>query len=143
MPIAISNLVSFLSNGAWGYVADMFGRRWAMIIPAVIGVFITPFYLLSDSYALVSGAFIVQGAFLGAIYGQNPSYLSERFPTEVAGNGVRVLPVTREGQSGPASPVRKADFTSAITQPPRFHLADVHHNDGRGDRVHRDVAVQP
>jgi MFS transporter, SHS family, lactate transporter len=25
----------------------------------------------------------VQGAFLGAIYGQNPSYLSERFPTEV------------------------------------------------------------
>jgi SHS family lactate transporter-like MFS transporter len=83
MPIAISNLVSFLSNGAWGYVADAFGRRWAMIIPAVIGLFVTPFYLLSDSYALVSGAFIVQGAFLGAIYGQNPSYLTERFPTEV------------------------------------------------------------
>jgi len=31
----------------------------------------------------VAGAFILQGAFLGAIYGQNPSYLSERFPTEV------------------------------------------------------------
>jgi len=46
-------------------------------------VLITPFYLLSDSYALVAGAFILQGAFLGAIYGQNPSYLSERFPTEV------------------------------------------------------------
>ena len=27
--------------------------------------------------------FIVQGIFGGAIYGQNPSYLSERFPTEV------------------------------------------------------------
>ena len=83
MPIAMSNLVSFLGNGAWGYVADVLGRRWAMIIPAVIGVFITPAYLLSDSYAVVSGAFILQGAFLGAIYGQNPSYLSERFPTEV------------------------------------------------------------
>ena len=83
LPIAISNLVSFLSNGAWGYVADVLGRRWAMIIPAVIGIFITPFYLLSDSYPMVVGAFIIQGAFLGAIYGQNPSYLSERFPTEV------------------------------------------------------------
>jgi SHS family lactate transporter-like MFS transporter len=31
----------------------------------------------------VAGAFILQGAFLGAIYGQTPAYLSERFPTEV------------------------------------------------------------
>jgi hypothetical protein len=54
-----------------------------MIIPAAIGVLVTPFYLMFDSYALVAGAFILQGAFLGAIYGQNPAYLSERFPTEV------------------------------------------------------------
>ena len=27
--------------------------------------------------------FIIQGVFGGSIYGQNPSYLSERFPTEV------------------------------------------------------------
>jgi SHS family lactate transporter-like MFS transporter len=54
-----------------------------MIVPAAIGALITPFYLMSESYALVAGAFILQGAFLGAIYGQNPSYLSERFPTEV------------------------------------------------------------
>ena len=54
-----------------------------MIIPAAIGLFITPLYLFVDSYPLLAGAFIMQGAFLGAIYGQNPSYLSERFPTEV------------------------------------------------------------
>src|ERR1700758_2215658 len=54
-----------------------------MIIPAVIGLFVTPLYLFTDSYALLAGAFIIQGAFLGAIYGQNPAYLSERFPTEV------------------------------------------------------------
>jgi SHS family lactate transporter-like MFS transporter len=83
MPIALANLVAFLASGAWGYVADVLGRRWAMIIPAAIGACVTPFYLMFDSYALVSGAFILQGAFLGAIYGQNPSYLSERFPTEV------------------------------------------------------------
>ena len=28
-------------------------------------------------------AFTIQGLFVGAIYGQNPSYLNERFPTEV------------------------------------------------------------
>jgi SHS family lactate transporter-like MFS transporter len=83
MPIALSNLVGFLAMGGWGYVADVLGRRWAMIIPGAIGILVTPFYLMFDSYALVSGAFILQGAFLGAIYGQNPSYLSERFPTEV------------------------------------------------------------
>ncbi len=83
MPIALSNLVGFMAMGCWGYVADVLGRRWAMIIPGAIGILVTPFYLMFDSYALVSGAFILQGAFLGAIYGQNPSYLSERFPTEV------------------------------------------------------------
>jgi len=83
MPIAMANLVAFLASGFWGYVADIFGRRWAMIIPAAIGALVTPFYLFTDSYAIVAGAFILQGAFLGAIYGQNPAYLSERFPTEV------------------------------------------------------------
>jgi len=83
MPIAMANLVAFLASGLWGYAADIFGRRWAMIIPAVIGAAVTPFYLFPQSYHIVAGAFILQGAFLGAIYGQNPSYLSERFPTEV------------------------------------------------------------
>jgi MFS transporter, SHS family, lactate transporter len=83
MPIALANLVAFLASGFWGWVADRLGRRWAMIIPAAIGFFITPLYLFTTSYALIAGAFILQGAFLGAIYGQNPSYLSERFPTEV------------------------------------------------------------
>ena len=83
MPIALANLVAFLASGCWGFVADVFGRRWAMIIPAAIGLFITPLYLFINSYPLLAGAFIMQGAFLGAIYGQNPSYLSERFPTEV------------------------------------------------------------
>ena len=82
-PIALANLVAFLASGFWGGVADRLGRRWAMIIPAAIGFFITPLYLFTTSYVVIAGAYIVQGAFLGAIYGQNPSYLAERFPTEV------------------------------------------------------------
>jgi SHS family lactate transporter-like MFS transporter len=82
-PLALANLVAFFASGFWGWVADKFGRRWAMIIPAAIGIFITPIYLFSTGYLTIAIAFIVQGAFLGAIYGQNPAYLSERFPTEV------------------------------------------------------------
>jgi SHS family lactate transporter-like MFS transporter len=85
VPIALANLMGFLASALWGHVADVWGRgrRWAMIVPAIIGAFVTPLYLFTDSYATVAGAFIVEGAFLGAIYGQNPCYLSERFPTEV------------------------------------------------------------
>src|SRR5499433_3759553 len=50
MPIAMANLIAFLASGFWGYVADVLGRRWAMIIPAAIGALVTPFYLLFDSY---------------------------------------------------------------------------------------------
>src|SRR5205814_7739089 len=72
MPLAMANLVAFLASGFWGYIADVLGRRWAMIIPAAIGVVVTPFYLFPESYPLVAGAFILRGAFLGAIYEQQP-----------------------------------------------------------------------
>jgi SHS family lactate transporter-like MFS transporter len=83
LPIALANAVAFLASGSWGWVADRAGRRWSMIIPAVVGIFITPLYVFVGSYAVITHAFVVQGAFLGAIYGQNASYLSESFPTEV------------------------------------------------------------
>jgi SHS family lactate transporter-like MFS transporter len=83
MPIAIANLVAFLASGGWGILADMIGRRWSMIIPAFIGMFVAPTYLLTRDPAWIIGGFILQGCFAGAIYGQNPSYLTERFPTEV------------------------------------------------------------
>ena len=82
-PIALANLVGFIASACWGRVADGLGRRWAMIIPAAIGILVTPLYLFTYDYTVIVLAYIVQGAFLGAIYGQNPSYLSERFPTEV------------------------------------------------------------
>jgi MFS transporter, SHS family, lactate transporter len=83
VPLMFSNAATFVASFFWGRVADILGRRWSMIIPAVIALAITPIYLLTNDYMTVAIGFAVQGLFGGAIYGQNPSYLSERFPTEV------------------------------------------------------------
>jgi SHS family lactate transporter-like MFS transporter len=82
-PIAIGNFVAFLAMGFWGWVADRLGRRWSVIIPALIAIFVAPVYLLSNDFTVIVTGFLLQGLFGGAIYGQNPSYLCERFPTEV------------------------------------------------------------
>jgi MFS transporter, SHS family, lactate transporter len=82
-PLVLTNAATFLASFFWGGLSDKIGRRWAMIIPGVIGFFVTPIYLLTTDYTTIVIAFTLQGACIGAIYGQNPSYLSERFPTEV------------------------------------------------------------
>jgi MFS transporter, SHS family, lactate transporter len=83
VPLIFSNAATFAASFVWGWVADVLGRRWSMIIPAVIALLITPSYLLTSDYLTLAIGFALQGLFGGAIYGQNPSYLSERFPTEV------------------------------------------------------------
>jgi SHS family lactate transporter-like MFS transporter len=87
-PILIANIVGFVAMGFWGWVADKWGRRWSMIIPAAIGAVVAPFYLMTSDFATITIFFAIQAAFAGAIYGQNPSYLSERFPTEVRGTEI-------------------------------------------------------
>jgi MFS transporter, SHS family, lactate transporter len=82
-PVFWGNIVVFAGNSLWGFVADIWGRRPAIIVPAFIGIFITPLYLLTTNPEYIVGAFIAQGIFAGSIYGQMPSYLAERFPTEV------------------------------------------------------------
>jgi SHS family lactate transporter-like MFS transporter len=83
MPIAIANFASFLAMGFWGWAADRIGRRWSMIIPGVLALVAAPIYLLTSDFTLIVIGFVMQGMFGGAIYGQQPSYLCERFPTEV------------------------------------------------------------
>jgi SHS family lactate transporter-like MFS transporter len=82
-PLAFSNGLTFLASFFWGSLTDSLGRRWAMIIPAIIGAAIAPIYLLTTDYTTILIAFSIQGAFAGAIYGINPSYSAERFPTEI------------------------------------------------------------
>src|SRR5580704_5918421 len=83
IPILFFNLVGFAAMSFWGWWGDRFGRRWAMIIPAALAVPIAPIYLLTTDFTWITIGYILQGAFGGALYSQLPSYLSERFPTEV------------------------------------------------------------
>jgi SHS family lactate transporter-like MFS transporter len=82
-PIALANLVAFFAMGFWGLMGDKIGRRWAIMIPAAIGCVVAPMYLNTTDLFWITVWFAVQGCFAGAIYGLQPAYLNERFPTEV------------------------------------------------------------
>jgi len=82
-PLFWANIIVFFASGLWGAVSDRFGRRWAIIIPCTIGIFISPIYLLTSDPVWIVTGFILQAFFAGGKDSQNPSYLSERFPTEV------------------------------------------------------------
>jgi MFS transporter, SHS family, lactate transporter len=79
-----ANLVTFLASCGWGWVADKLGRRWAMIIPALLAIPLAPMYLLTGNFTLIWWGFVLQGACgSGGMQGQMATYLNERFPTEV------------------------------------------------------------
>ena len=84
LPVMLMSIGQFGSGVLWGWVADRLGRRWAMILPAALGLPIVPLYLFTHSYTLIVVFFGLQGWFAGGgIWSQAPSYLAERFPTEV------------------------------------------------------------
>jgi SHS family lactate transporter-like MFS transporter len=79
-----ANLVTFLASVVWGLVADKYGRRAAMIIPAMIAIPLAPVYLLSTDFTLIWWGFVLQGAAAaGGMQGQLATFMNERFPTEV------------------------------------------------------------
>jgi SHS family lactate transporter-like MFS transporter len=82
-PLFWANIVVFVGDSLWGLVADKWGRRAGIIVPATIAIFVTPLYLWTTLPVFIIGGFILQGIFGGSIGGQGPSYLAERFPTEV------------------------------------------------------------
>jgi len=47
LPIMLQSLVFFLSGSLWGWLADRVGRRWAIIIPALLTIPVAPLYLLT------------------------------------------------------------------------------------------------
>src|ERR1700751_575575 len=83
VPFMLANILSFLGMCFWGWTADIIGRRWAMMIPAAIAIPIAPLYLFTGSQFWITVGFGLQGALGGGLYSQLPSYLAERFPTEV------------------------------------------------------------
>src|SRR5262249_5620630 len=89
LPIALANTLFFMSSIFWGWVGERLGRRWAILIPAALGVPTAFLYLLAQDYTLVVIGFALQGMFAcGGMHVQYPAYLSERFPTEVRATAV-------------------------------------------------------
>src|SRR5262249_52633361 len=82
-PLVFTNIATFLAAFGWGVLADRIGRRCALILPAAIGLLVTPLYLATADYTLIAIGFSIQGAFAGSMYSQIPAYMTERFPTEV------------------------------------------------------------
>jgi len=83
-PIAFANIGVFVASGWWGWLADRIGRRWAMIIPALLALPVAPLYLLTNNLTLIWIGFVLQGMCGGGgMQGLMPTYLAERFPTEV------------------------------------------------------------
>jgi SHS family lactate transporter-like MFS transporter len=84
LPIALANAGLFISAILWGWVADRIGRRWAIAMPAALGLPVAFVYLLAQDYTWIVVGFALQGMFAcGGLWSGMPAYLSERFPTEV------------------------------------------------------------
>jgi SHS family lactate transporter-like MFS transporter len=84
LPAFLQSLVFFLSSPLWGFMADRVGRRWAILVPALLTIPVAPLYLMTGNYTMIVIFFALQGAFGGGgMHAQYPHYLAERFPTEV------------------------------------------------------------
>jgi MFS transporter, SHS family, lactate transporter len=84
LPVMLQSIVFFLSGSVYGWLADRIGRRWAIIVPALLTLPVAPLYLMTHNYAMIVLFFTVQGAFGGGgMHTLYPAYLAERFPTEV------------------------------------------------------------
>ena len=82
------NLGAIVGMAMWGRVSEtQLGRRGAVSLSAVIGVFAVPVYLGGASTVWLMCGALVMGATGIGIWGMAPSYLMERFPTEVRGVG--------------------------------------------------------
>ena len=67
----------------WGAVSEKVGRRWALMIPTFISIFIAPLYLSTTDPTMFLILFMLMICFVGGKDALNPGWLSERFPTEV------------------------------------------------------------
>lgn len=82
-PLFWGNILVFASSTFWGGLSDRIGRRWALMVPCTIGIFITPIYLMTQDPLIFTLGFLLQALVVGGKDTLNPAWLSERFPTEV------------------------------------------------------------
>ena len=83
VPVFWGNIITFLASAFWGAVSEKVGRRWALMIPTFISIFIAPLYLSTTDPTMFLIWFMLMICFVGGKDALNPGWLSERFPTEV------------------------------------------------------------
>ncbi|HVZ06281.1 MFS transporter [Rhodopila sp.] len=82
-PLFWGNILVLLSSAFWGGLSDKIGRRWALMIPCTIAIFIVPLYLMTHDPLMFTMFFLLQALIVGGKDTLNPAWLSERFPTEI------------------------------------------------------------
>jgi len=82
------NAGGIVGSAFWGGVSEgQLGRRGAVTCAAALGVAVSPLYLMSgDPRVLLIGAVLV-GFGAHGMWGAFPSYITERFPSDVRGAG--------------------------------------------------------
>lgn len=86
--IVALNVGGIVGSAFWGGVSEgRLGRRGAVTVAAALGVLVSPLYLMStDARVMLIGAVLV-GFGAHGMWGAFPSYLTERFPSDVRGAG--------------------------------------------------------
>jgi SHS family lactate transporter-like MFS transporter len=89
LPFIIAlNAGGIAGSAFWGGVSEgRLGRRGAVTSAAALGILVSPFYLLSTSSAMLLVGAVLVGFGAHGMWGAFPSYLTERFPSEVRGAG--------------------------------------------------------
>jgi len=82
-PVFWANILTFLACGFWGAVSEGVGRRWALMIPMTVALFLIPLYLTQVDHTMFFWCFLLFICFFSGKDALNPGWLSERFPTEV------------------------------------------------------------
>src|ERR1043166_4230369 len=82
-PVFWANIFTFLACAFWGAVSQTVGRRWALMIPMTIALFLIPLYLTQVDHTMFLWFFLLFICFFSGKDALNPGWLSERFPTEV------------------------------------------------------------
>jgi MFS family permease len=86
--IIVLNVGGIAGSAFWGGISEgRLGRRGAVTCAAALGVAVAPLYLMSSAgVILLTGALLV-GFGAHGMWGAFPSYLTERFPSDVRGAG--------------------------------------------------------
>jgi SHS family lactate transporter-like MFS transporter len=86
--IVALNVGGIFGSAFWGGVSEgRLGRRGAVTCAAALGVAVSPLYVMSaDTRIMLAGALLV-GFGAHGMWGAFPSYITERFPSEVRGAG--------------------------------------------------------